>query len=61
MPEGYARQMTARSDTCILNPPEGLPDVDIHLYWHQAYEKEPALLWLREQFHAVATDYQGGA
>jgi len=61
MPEGYARQIAARSDTCILNPPEGLPDVDIHLYWHRAYEKEPALLWLREQFHAVATDYQGGA
>ncbi len=56
MPEGYARQMVARSDTCILNPPPGLPDVDIHLYWHRAYEKEPALLWLREQFHAVADE-----
>ncbi len=56
MPEGYARQMVARSDTCILNPPLGLPEVDIHLYWHRAYEKEPALLWLREQFHAVADE-----
>ena len=59
MPEGYARQIAARSDTCILNPPEGLPDVDIHLYWHRAYEKEPALLWLREQFHTVAAEHRG--
>lgn len=58
MPEGYARQIAARSDTCILNPPEGLPDVDIHLYWHRAYEKEPALLWLRDLFHAVAAERQ---
>lgn len=59
MPEAYARQIAARSDTRILNPPEGLPDVDAHLYWHRAYEKEPALIWLREQFHAVVAEQQG--
>ena len=58
MPEAYARQIAARSDTRILNPPEGLPDVDAHLYWHRAYEKEPALIWLREQFHAVVAEQQ---
>ncbi|MFL1404356.1 LysR family transcriptional regulator [Marinobacter sp. M1N3S26] len=58
MPEAYARQIATRSDTRILNPPEGLPDVDAHLYWHRAYEKEPALIWLREQFHAVVAEQQ---
>ena len=58
MPEAYARQIAARSDTRILNPPEGLPDVDAHLYWHRAYEKEPALIWLREQFHAVVAEQE---
>ncbi|SFR75494.1 DNA-binding transcriptional regulator, LysR family [Marinobacter daqiaonensis] len=56
MPEGYARQIVEHSDTCILNPPEGLPEVDVHLYWHRAYAKEPALLWLKEQFHRVAAE-----
>lgn len=54
MPETYAAIIAERADIEILTPPTDLPAVDVHLYWHKAYEKEPALLWLREQLHRVS-------
>lgn len=56
MPATYAHQVAKSASICILTPPPGLPEHDVHIYWHRAYEKEPALLWLRELFHAVAND-----
>lgn len=54
MPETYARMIVERSDIHILTPPADLPDLDVHLYWHKAYEKEPALIWFREQLNRIA-------
>lgn len=54
MPETYARIIAERSDIQILTPPADLPDIDVHLYWHKAYEREPALIWFREQLRQVA-------
>ena len=54
MPETYARIIAERSDVRILTPPVDLPAIDVHLYWHKAYEREPALLWFREQLRQIA-------
>ncbi|MDI9246082.1 LysR family transcriptional regulator [Marinobacter sp. CHS3-4] len=54
MPEIYARIIAERADISILTPPVDLPDIDVHLYWHKAYEKEPALIWFRDQLKEIA-------
>jgi DNA-binding transcriptional LysR family regulator len=54
MPEIYARIIAERSDIRILTPPADLPAIDVHLYWHKAYEREPALIWFREQLREIA-------
>ncbi len=53
MPENYARIIAERANIVILDPPAALPSIDVHLYWHQAYEKEPALVWFRDQLRAL--------
>lgn len=55
MPETYARLIAERADIVLLSPPAELPGIDVHLYWHKPYEKEPALIWFREQLHSVAS------
>ena len=54
MPETYARIIAERANIEIMTPPVDLPGIDVHLYWHKAYEKEPALIWFREQLNSVA-------
>lgn len=53
MPETYARIISERANITIMNPPADLPSLDVHLYWHKAYDKEPALIWFREQLNAI--------
>lgn len=54
MPETYARMIEQQSTIRVLPLPTDMPPLNVHLYWHKAYEKEPALLWFREQLHHVA-------
>lgn len=54
MPEIYARILAERANIRLLTPPADLPAIDVHLYWHKAYEKEPALIWFREQLRNIA-------
>lgn len=54
MPETYGRIIAERADIEILTPPTELPSIDVHLYWHKAYEKEPALTWFRELLHRIS-------
>ncbi len=54
MPETYARIIAERANIRILTPPADLPDLDVHLYWHKAYEREPALIWFRDQLSQIA-------
>jgi len=54
MPENYARIIAERSDIQIFAAPAALPDIDVHLYWHKAYDREPALTWFREQLRQIA-------
>lgn len=48
MPETYARIIAERADIEVIAPPVQMPSIDVHLYWHKAYEGEPALVWFRE-------------
>ncbi|PAV27290.1 LysR family transcriptional regulator [Tamilnaduibacter salinus] len=54
MPETYARIITEQANVKMLPMPTEMPAINVHLYWHRAYEQEPALLWFREQLHGVA-------
>mgnify|MGYP000231694526 FL=1 len=54
MPENYARIIAEQADIDILTTPADLPGIDVHLYWHKAYEREPALIWFREQLASIA-------
>lgn len=54
MPENYARIIAERSDIQIFTSPAALPDIDVHLYWHKAYDREPALIWFRDQLREIA-------
>ncbi|MDK8464726.1 LysR family transcriptional regulator [Marinobacter sp. SS13-12] len=54
MPENYARIIAERADIVIHTAPADLPPIDVHLYWHKAYEREPALIWFREQLNSIA-------
>ncbi|MBN7771386.1 LysR family transcriptional regulator [Marinobacter daepoensis] len=48
MPETYARIMAQNTNIEVLSPPVEMPSIDVHLYWHKAYEQEPALVWFRD-------------
>lgn len=54
MPEAYARIIAERAGIRIMDPPADLPSIDVHLYWHQAYQKEPALIWFRDQLKVIS-------
>ncbi|AOY88477.1 LysR family transcriptional regulator [Marinobacter salinus] len=54
MPEAYAGIIAERANIRIMDPPADLPSIDVHLYWHKAYEREPALVWFREQLRLIA-------
>ena len=57
MPETYARIIAERADIEVMAPPVPMPSIDVHLYWHKAYEEEPALVWFR-QLLAVPVEAQ---
>lgn len=48
MPETYAKIIAERAEVQVMAPPADMPSIDVHLYWHKAYEREPALMWFRE-------------
>ena len=59
MPAAYAHIISQYLSVAILPAPEGMPNVDVHLYWHRQYEREPALIWFREKLHRMG--YEGKA
>lgn len=56
MPETYARIIAERADIEVMSPPVQMPSIDVHLYWHKAYEREPALVWFRDQLRSLPGD-----
>ena len=53
MPETYARIITEGKAISLFDLPVTMPPLDLHLYWHKAYQQEPALLWFREQLRSL--------
>jgi DNA-binding transcriptional LysR family regulator len=49
MPASYARLLASHHDLAVMATPAPLPAVNVHLYWHKAYEQEPALVWFRKK------------
>jgi DNA-binding transcriptional LysR family regulator len=47
MPERYAGVLNRGFDNRVLPLPLATPTLDLHLYWHEAVEKDPANQWLR--------------
>ncbi len=61
MPETYAGIIRQHLPVVLLPVPADMPAIDVHLYWHRAYDREPALSWLREHLHRLAADIDNGA
>lgn len=53
MPATYAELLSKHLDVVVSPAPAEMPPIDVHLYWHRPYEREPALLWMRERLHEV--------
>jgi DNA-binding transcriptional LysR family regulator len=53
MPATYAGIISQYLDVSLMAAPESMPDVDVHLYWHRQYEREPALMWFRERLRQL--------
>jgi DNA-binding transcriptional LysR family regulator len=49
MPETPARLINRGLNNHILPLPIELPNIDVHLYWHENMDTDPANIWLREQ------------
>ncbi|HTN33440.1 MAG TPA: LysR family transcriptional regulator [Marinobacter sp.] len=54
MPETYAQIIAQRANITIMAPPADFPSIDVHLYWHKAYDREPALIWFRDQLRTIS-------
>jgi DNA-binding transcriptional LysR family regulator len=53
-PYQLARYFAARTPITILEPPTVLPKYSEFLAWHERYDADPALLWLRSVFAEAA-------
>jgi DNA-binding transcriptional LysR family regulator len=53
MPERYAGLLRAGSRTRLFPMPLEMPTLDVHLYWHEAMDTDPANRWLRSQLLTV--------
>jgi len=63
LPLSYARQMEQAGGIRITPLPLETPAVEVHLYWHRKANRDPALMWLKQQMleclPRVMSDYQG--
>lgn len=50
VPNNLASLVAAHLNLRLCPPPMKFPEFDISLYWHQRYNQDPALIWLREAF-----------
>ncbi|BDX08207.1 LysR family transcriptional regulator [Planctobacterium marinum] len=55
-PETAARQFATHLPLTILPLPLQLPQISIHLYWWQAAELDPAVMWLKNEITVLSED-----
>lgn len=53
MPAQYAALANAGLGNVLLEMPVALPPMDVHLYWHESRDSDPANRWLRRQVSAL--------
>jgi DNA-binding transcriptional LysR family regulator len=47
----FARQHNLHS---VELPVSGIPTLELHLYWHESTDQDPANRWMREQIIEIA-------
>lgn len=50
MPSGLANAFSRRLPLKVLPPPIALPRYDLKVYWHERFHRDPANMWLRQNF-----------
>lgn len=48
MPKSYALSLAAYEKNIVLEIPFKAPAVNVHLYWHETSEQDPAIVWFLE-------------
>lgn len=56
LPKSSAALFSKLLPVNIYPLPVPLPDIDVHLYWHENVDKEPANKWLRNKMLLVANE-----
>jgi DNA-binding transcriptional LysR family regulator len=49
MPERYAKLLNTQFKNRLWPFPAEVPVLDVHLYWHESAENDPANRWLRQE------------
>lgn len=53
IPSRYAKQIEARFDVKVLPLPFTVPQLDIHMYWHEDQHEDLVNQWMRTKLHAL--------
>lgn len=53
VPESLTRHSGFDPDLKVWPMPAGLPDLAVHMYWHESLDDDPANRWLREKILAL--------
>ncbi|MCI1037271.1 MULTISPECIES: LysR family transcriptional regulator [Pseudomonadaceae] len=56
VPERFATSYEAPFGLCILAPPVELPNIEINLFWHARFNRDPANRWLRQLMFDLFSD-----
>lgn len=58
VPERFATSCEGPFNLCILPPPVELPNIEINLFWHARFNKDPANRWLRQLMFDLFSDQE---
>ena len=56
VPEKYAKECIEPFGLKYVKHPVQLPEIDINIFWHAKFNKDPANQWLRNQFVDIFSD-----
>jgi DNA-binding transcriptional LysR family regulator len=53
VPKDLADFFVQHGDVRYIPTPMKSPVIDVHLFWHQRFQKDPAHIWLRQIIHRL--------
>lgn len=53
VPKDLANFFVQHGDVRYIPTPMKSPVIDVHLFWHQRFQKDPAHIWLRQVIHRL--------